>query len=56
MNDFLKFSIYIITILVVLFFSIWIFNHVNPWIGIAIPVIVLLFLGSKLFNKINKQK
>lgn len=55
-NLFLKYSIIFITILVYLYGSIWLFNHVNAWLGIGIFLLGVISLGNKIFNNINSKK
>lgn len=53
---FLKYSFIIIAILAYIYGSIWLFNHINAWIGIATFIGGLIFLGNTIFNKINSKK
>lgn len=46
----MKYVNYLIIILMILFVSIWSFNHINAWIGIGIAFLTGYFLVSKLFN------
>ena len=41
--------------LVAMFCSIWVFNHIDPWIGILMAVVALYITISK-FVKQSKQK
>jgi len=53
---FLKYSFITIAILVYLYGCIWLFNHINVWLGIAAFIGGLIFIGNTIFNKINSKK
>lgn len=46
---------YVIAGAVVVFLSIYVFNHINAWVGIAIPFVVGYVGLSKLINKIKSE-
>lgn len=53
---FLKYSFYALIVLVIFWGASWTFNYINPWLGIGIVVALVLFLGNKIYNHLNKQK
>ena len=46
---------YVIVGAVVVFVSIYTFNHINAWAGIAIPFVVGYWGLSKVINKIKSE-
>jgi hypothetical protein len=46
---------YVIAGAVVVFVSIYTFNHINAWAGITIPVIAGYWALSKVINKIKSE-
>ena len=46
-----KFALGFFLVLSIAYFAIWVFNHINPWAGIAIFVLEIVFLISYLNNK-----
>jgi len=32
----------------------WIFNHINPWLGIILPLVIMYFLIRSVIKKVNK--
>jgi len=54
-----KIIIFSLLLLIAFFAGVWLFNHINAWLGIA--CIILTFLaavnyGVKLFNQFNKNE
>jgi len=46
---------YVLAGAVVVFLSIYVFNHINAWAGIAIPFVVGYWGLSKVINKIKSE-
>lgn len=53
---FLKYSFITIAIFLYIYGSIWLFNHINAWIGISTLIGGIIFLGNTIFNKIKSKK
>lgn len=49
----MKNLLYIFLYIIGAFAAVWIFNHLNPWVGIAWGIIYLYICGSNLFNYIK---
>jgi hypothetical protein len=47
---------YVLAGAVMVFLSIYVFNHINAWAGIAIPFVVGYVGLSKLINKIKSEE
>jgi succinate-acetate transporter protein len=46
---------YVLAGAVVVFVSIYVFNHINAWVGIAIPFVAGYWALSKVINKIKSE-
>lgn len=44
-----------VLITLALFSSVWLFNHVNPWVGFILAIVVIYFSIKIVINKL-KQK
>ena len=40
-----------ILVVIVLIFSFWVFNHINPWIGILLTLLVIYYIYKQIINK-----
>jgi hypothetical protein len=36
--------------------GIWMFNHLNPWVGILLIIAIIIFSINKLFNYFKKRQ
>jgi predicted branched-subunit amino acid permease len=52
-NKFLKYTAFVVLYIAVLMGCIWVFNHINPWVGILTAIFTLA--GGVQFS-INKFK
>lgn len=52
---FLNYAIKVIIVLAYIYGCIWLFNHINAWLGIGAFVGLLIYLGNQLFNKIKNS-
>lgn len=50
----MKYIIILIVIAVGIFGCAWLFNHINPWVGILGGVILALIVGKLSVDTINK--
>lgn len=53
---FIKYSLITVLIIAFLFGCIWLFNHINSWLGIATFIVGLILIGNTIFNKIKTKK
>lgn len=51
----MKYIYILILIFVILYFDIWLFNHINAWVGIGSLIITGIFLTYFIKNSINKH-
>lgn len=55
MNIIHKIGFSIILIIAAIYGSAYLFNHVNPWLGIAVPAIVFVLILGTFANPILKR-
>lgn len=48
-----KKAIKLVAILIILYASMWSFNHINPWIGLLIAAVTIYFLTKNLLTNKN---
>jgi len=48
-----KFIIYTILVLIGLYMSVWLFNHINAWVGIFSAILIIILVINILFDKIK---
>ncbi len=49
-----KYLIKIIILLICLFFGVWIFNHIHPWLGIGLITIIFIISIDYIFKQLEK--
>lgn len=45
-----------ITTIIILIGSFWIFNHINPWLGVAVAVLAAATAITLIIRNLNKNK
>lgn len=49
-----KITLFALLTFLALFLSVWVFNHINAWVGIIGALATTYIVASELINKINK--
>jgi hypothetical protein len=51
-----KVILYTLSFLIMLVLTALTFNHINPWLAFAVPIVWLLFIEKQILKLINKNK
>jgi membrane protein implicated in regulation of membrane protease activity len=50
-----KYSFIVVAIFACIYGAFWTFNHINAWLGIALFIVVSVFLIDKLFKLLKNN-
>ena len=59
MNIYHRILLYVIILCVMMFVSVWLFNHVYAWFGVAFIVITIydaVRMAIQIINKLNRKE